>query len=171
MTGITGRKPDPTALRLLKNDKAHTHRHKNKVEPLPSEERPMAPDYLSARAKEIFEDFVNRVEEMYPVSETDMDIIVLYANNKEQLEHYEFMLRTEGSTFDVWVLNKKGESFVSGVRARPEVSMLKECKAMQLNILREFGLSPSSRTRVNIKPKKKEKLNPFAVPGSKKKTK
>ena len=155
--GTTGRPPDPKAIRLLKNDKAHAYRYAGKEEPEPSETRPQAPEYLSVRATEIFEDFVMRIEEMYPASNTDLDIIVLYANNKEQLESYELTLRELGSVYET----------VGGIRARPEVSMLKECKALQLHILREFGLSPSARSRINIKTKAPKAENPFAAVGSK----
>lgn len=158
MSGIPGAKPLPKQLRLLKNDKAHAHRYVGKEEPDPSNTSPLAPEYLSERATEIFNDFVCRVEEMYPVSETDMDILVLYANNKEQLESYELFLRTEGST--VTTDTRYGTS----VKARPEIPMLKECKSLQLNILREFGLSPSSRSRIDLSKgkKKKDKTNKFA---------
>ena len=161
---MVGAKPIPKAIRLLKNDKAHAHRYANKQEPEPSSDRPQAPVYLSIRAKEIFEDFVQRIEEMYPASETDMDIMVLYANNKEQLEYYELFLREKGSTFErMSPPNRNGDQFVMGVSARPEVSMLKECKALQLRILTEFGLSPSSRGKVNIKPATTKAENPFAA--------
>ncbi|MCK5603044.1 P27 family phage terminase small subunit [Candidatus Pacearchaeota archaeon] len=167
-----GRKPTPKELRLLKNDKAHAHRYADKEEPRPSDGIPIAPDYLSERAKEIFTDFVERISAMYNASETDMDIMVLYANNKEQLESYELTLRTEGSTFEGYVIDREGEAHLKSVRARPEIAMLKECKSVQMKILAEFGLSPSSRCRINLKPKKKEKKNPFdAIPGGKKKAK
>ena len=147
------------SLRLLKNDKAHAHRYADREEPNPSDTSPLAPHYLSERAADIFNDFVLRVEEMYPVSETDTDIVVLYANNKEQLESYELFLRTNGSTVETET--RYGVS----VKARPEIAMLKDCKATQLKILMEFGLSPSSRSRVDLSKGKKKtgkKSNPFA---------
>lgn len=160
---------DPKAIRLLKNDKAHAHRYADREEPEPSNNRPQAPSYLSVRAAEIFEDFVKRIEEMYPASETDMDIMVLYANNKEQLECYELLLRENGSTFEIYSPTtefRDGE--LIAVRKRPEVSMLRECKALQLRIITEFGLSPSSRTRVDLKKRKSEGGNSFAGVGKKK---
>ncbi len=162
--------PDPRHIRLLKNDKAHAHRYANREEPIESPGRPHAPEYLSDRAREIFNDFVQRIDEMYPASETDLDIIVLYANNKEQLESYEMFLRKNGSTFEVLSPpDKKGVMHAMSVRARPEVTMLKECKALQLRILTEFGLSPSSRSRVNLKKPADKAENKFgAMPGASK---
>jgi len=170
--GPRGKKPLPKDLRLLKNDKAHAHRYADKEEPTPSDGRPISPEYLSERAAEIFTDFVERISVMYDPSETDMDVMVLYANNKEQLESYELTLRAEGSTVEAYVIDKDGDAHLKSVRARPEVAMLKECKSVQMKILAEFGLTPSSRCRINLKPKKKEKKNPFGViPGKKSVTK
>lgn len=164
VTTMGTRPRDPKPIRLLKNDKAHAHRYADLVEPEPVDARPQAPDYLSERAAEIFEDFVQRIEEMYPASETDLDIIVLYANNKEQLEYYENMLRIEGSTVKLYSKpNNEGEVFLISVRARPEIAMLRECKLLQFKILREFGLSPSSRSSVNLKPPAAKEQNPFGA--------
>ena len=162
--GDRGPVPTPKALRLLKNDKAHAHLYKDIVEPIPSGGRPEPPSYLSERAREIFIDFVNRIEDMYPPSDTDMDTIVLYSNNKEQLECYELVLREEGSTYEV--IDKLGNIIR---KARPEVTMLKDCKALQVTLLREFGISPSARGRVNLKPKETKKENPFAAVSKKQK--
>lgn len=151
------------SLRLLKNDKAHAHRDNNKSSLVPSSNKPVPPDYLSVRAKEIFIDFVDRVEELNLASETDLDVIILYANNKEELESYELTLRTEGVTYEINGL------YGITLKARPEVAMLKQCKDLQLKILKEFGLSPSSRKNIKVKPKEVKKENPFAAIGGKQK--
>lgn len=151
-----GRRPDPPALRLLKNDTAHRHRYKDRDEPVPSASQAVAPDTLSPRAKELFEDFVQRVEEMYPCSETDSYSIVLYANNHEQLEYLENHLRVNGVTFTY--ADKFGNEVV---KKRPEAEIHKQCKDFELRILTEYGLTPSSRARVPQKPKQVVK-NKFA---------
>ena len=143
-----GRRPTPPALRLLKNDKAHAHRYANRTEPIPSDSQAVAPDTLSERARELFEDFVRRVEEMYPCSETDMYSIVLYANNHEQLEYLENYLRENGLTYEETRYIKTGKD--SGietitVKKRPEVEIHKQCKDFELKILTEYGLTPSSQ--------------------------
>jgi P27 family predicted phage terminase small subunit len=154
--------PDKKSLRLLRNDKAHAHRYKNNSDVEPSSERPVAPEYLSERAKEIFNDFVERIEDIAPASKTDLDIIVLYANNKEQLESYELYLRENGSTYEYHTVHS------TSVKPRPEITMLKDCKTLQYQILKEFGLSPSSRSKVKVKPKEVKKENPFAAVGKQK---
>lgn len=154
------RNPDPPNIRLLKNDKGHADRyHKEPV--TASTERPTAPSSLSPRAKEIFEELVDRIEELCPVSETDTYLLTLYANNQEMLEHLEYLLRTEGVTYEK--TTAMGDTIIS---PRPEVAMLDKCKTLALKILPEFGLSPSGRVRMGLKkagPAPKE--NPFAKLG------
>ena len=87
-------------IRLLTNDKAHAHRDKGKEDLEPSLDPPVAPRTLSERGTEIFNEFVDLISQMYAPSKTDTDMIVTYANNQEQLESYEYILRTKGSTYD-----------------------------------------------------------------------
>lgn len=160
----TGRKPFPPELRLLKNDKAHAHRYANRDEPVPSASCAIAPEGLSVDAKYYFDEFVKRVEEMYPCSETDSYSITLYANNHEQLVFLENYLRVEGLTYEEVKYVKLGKDKgveTCSVKKRPEVEIHKQCKDFEMKILTEFGLTPSSRARVPQKPKQVVK-NSFA---------
>lgn len=154
MSGRHGTLPD---LRHLTNDKAHSHRHKNTESLKPKSNIPQPPKTLSDRAKEIFVEFVARIQEVGIASDTDIDIIILYANNQEQLEHYEYILRTEGSTYTSYT--RGGDEII---KPRPELGMYDSCKNLKFKILTEFGLTPAARKRVSMKIKKpEEKKNPF----------
>lgn len=149
--------PTPPALRLLKNDKAHAHRYKNDSNPEPSSDKPIPPSHLSERAKEIFVEIVEKIEEMYPISATDEYALVLYANNQEQLEYLELYLRENGVTYEQVSMHG------STMRKRPEVDVHTQCKATAMKILSEFGLTPVARARIKHAPKKEDKKdNPFA---------
>lgn len=153
---MIGRKPDPPELRLLKNDKAHAHRYKDDNPPAPSASKAIVPDTLSERAKEIFAEIVQKIEEMYPCSETDAYALTLYANNHEQLEYLENYLRVNGITYE------SESKWGILVKKRPEVDIHKQCKDFELRILAEFGLTPSARSRVNLPKKPEKKKNAFA---------
>ena len=155
---MVGRKPIPQHIRLLKNDKAHAHLYveKDKNEPVPSSNCAVAPEDMSPDAKRYFEEFVDRVQEMYPCSSTDEYSITLYANNHEQLVYLESFLRVNGVTFTYE--DKFGNEVF---KKRPEVDIHKQCKDFELRILVEYGLTPSSRARVPLKPKQ-TKANSFA---------
>lgn len=153
-----GRKPFPEHIRLLKNDVAHRHRYVDVNNPVPSESKAVAPETLSPRAKEIFNEIVAEIEEMYPCSETDARSLVLYANNHEQLEYLENYLRT--NTVSYYCENRFGHGTY---KKRPEVDIHKQCKDFELRILVEFGLTPSSRCKVKNVPKDAgKKKNSFA---------
>lgn len=143
-------------LHLLKNDKAHAHRHAGKVEMEPSLELPEAPVNMTEREKEIFNDLLEVIAEMYTPSRTDLDTMILYCSNQSQLEHYEGILRAEGSTFRTYSAGG-GEN----IKARPEVSMLHSCKKLKLELLGHFGLSPLSRGKVKMQKPTTSKENPF----------
>lgn len=147
-------------VRELKNDKAHAHRHKDIEDIKPSSERVTTPEGLSPRGKEIFEDIVAHIEEMYPCSKSDVFALTLYAQNQEQLEHLENYLRTKGCTYT------KETSFAVMEVPRPEVQIHKECKAFALKMLAQFGLTPASRKQVKIEKKQTKQDSPFAVFGA-----
>lgn len=150
--------PDKDKLRLLKNDKAHAHRYKDVIEPKGSSLRPEPPYDMSERAKQIFIEFVLRIEEMYQPSQTDVDCIALYANNKEQLESYELFLRENGSSYEY--TDKFGNTVF---KARPEVAMHERCKSLQIALMKEFGMSPKSRTTIKLKKPAEKRVNPFSA--------
>jgi len=155
MSGRPGTLPD---LRHLTNDKRHAHRHAGVETPKPSSNRPEPPRTLSERAREIFVQFVKRIEEVGIASVTDIDIIILYSNNEEQLESYEYILRSEGSTYETFT--RGGDKII---KPRPELGMYESCKNLKFKILTEFGLTPAARKRVSMKIKKpEEKKNPFS---------
>ncbi|OGU82647.1 MAG: hypothetical protein A2W11_06145 [Ignavibacteria bacterium RBG_16_35_7] len=151
-------KPRPPAeLRLLKNDKAHAHLDKNIETPKPSTSKAKPSPTLSERGIEIFYEMVNMIEESYPCSETDGQALTLYANNREQREYMEVFLRLHGVSY--CVVDSLGNEIY---KKRPEVDIHKQCKDFELAILRQFGLTPSSRSHIVIPKKPEKKKNSFA---------
>ena len=138
-----GKRPLPSHLAVV--DKAHAHRHKD--QPKPSDDKPVAPDYLSCEAKVYFNQMVETIEELYPASKSHTEMIALYAQNKEIAMHCDRYTRdlTVGLTFKT----ERGD-----IKNRPEVKMMQDARAVCKSILIEFGLSPSSQR--NVKLQKKE---------------
>lgn len=167
-----GRRPNITALHVV--DKAHANRHYN--QPEPSKDWPVAPEYLSEPAKVIFNNLVDTIAELYPPSASHVEMLALYAQHKE-LEvyldsflredelieiknpitgEYEFKTVQRGLTYRT--KNALGELMI---KPRPEVKMLQDARKACSDILKEFGLSPSSQRSVKIE-KKKVQENAFA---------
>lgn len=161
MSGGRGNTTSPE-LRLLKNDKAHAHRNKDEATEVASSDKlPVAPKTLSERGKEIFYEIANTIEEMYPSSVLDTCALTLYAQNQDQLEYLERILRIQGVTYELY--DKKTGNVI--FKPRPEVAMFEKCKTYAKNMLAEFGLTPNSRKKMNIKKKETVKENPFAKLG------
>ena len=164
-------------IRGLKNDKAHQARDARAREVDVSENtRPEVPLCLSARGREIFEDLLDRISELYEPTHTDLEAYILFANNKEQLEYYENYLRINGSTYSSLVNeqskrnNKEKYNDIQEaheiMRPRPEYKMHLDCKTLHLKLLDKFYLTQSSRKGVTFKTKKvEEKKNKFAALG------
>lgn len=139
--------PKPAHLQIV--DKSHSDRHFE--QPVPSSDPPIAPDRLSPAAKGIFERMVLRISDLYPPSKSHTEMLALYAECEEFIQHCEKILRVEGITYET----EKGS-----INARPEVGMIKQYRLLAKSILCEFGLSPSSQRNVKVQ-QKKEKTNPF----------
>ena len=144
-----GRAPIPEHLRLLKNDKAHAHRYvtKDGFEGIDMNNvRP--PSNMGEAAKKIFMETFNKLDENYQLSVLDIDLLVLYSNNQEQLEAVELILRQEGLCYET--------SF--GVKERPEVKIHNNCKMLSMKLIQEFKKFPRKT--------KSAAENPFAKFGA-----
>ena len=177
-----GKLPVPTHIRLLKNDKAHAHLHKNELQFTPG--TVVAPDTLSDPAKEIFYGMVARLEELGIASPAHTEMLAMYAQNAETVEYlnaflrgmedvqvkvfkgfddkgkpqfeYEWVHQQRGFTYRT--TNKLGELMIKN---RPEATILADCQNRCIKILDSFGLSPVAAVRVKVKPQQK-KVNAFA---------
>lgn len=157
-----GRPSNPIHLQIV--DKAHAHRYKGVENVQVKKSRPKAPLHLSIRAQHIFNEFVDKIEELGIVSETDIDIYITYATNQEELEYLEDFLRRNGHSYCV------ESKFAVSYKRYPESEVYKQCKDLKLKILGEFGLTPASRNRIKIQKKEEKPNNPFAMLDSPKET-
>lgn len=145
------RPSDPPDLRLLKNDKAHAHRHVDKDKGNDCYldlDKVLPPEEMGSRAKEVFSDTLYKLTEQYQLNIFDIDVLVIYSNNQEQLEAMETLLRCEGVVYDT----------PHGIKERPEVKIHKDCKTIALKMLQDFKKLPKKQKAVNS--------NPFAKFGS-----
>ncbi len=164
-TSRSGRKKDPTALKLLKGKKAD-----NDAEPAPIRtfsKCPPAPRYLNERAKRIFNRVCRHLDQMQILSEADEAIIGLYATAydqfltlTEQVKGEKFIIERSG------VLKKngqiaKGKSITRGADlkkafktngkiANPLFTMWRETRIEVQRYASELGLTPVARSRVKI---------------------
>jgi phage terminase small subunit len=140
--------------RALRNDTAHASQYKSFDKETETFGAPVPPQGLNERALSIFNEFVEMVEKIYELTESDAEGIVLYAKNKDMLLYLEEFLMLNKCTY----LKENGQ-----ITTRPEVGFLKTCKDLQFKLLDSFGLLPGSENKVRRKKKQKGKINPFAA--------
>lgn len=151
MAGTGRGNKTPPDLRVLRNDKAHQHRYKDEdVEvrnPVSSLE---PPETLAERAKEIFTETVALLDKEYQLCEADVNILVIYSNNQEQLEALEMYLRENNVTYE------EETQWGYKVHKRPEVDIHEKCKNTAVKILESFKKLPKKKVGTG-------KANPFSA--------
>ena len=136
-----GRKPKPTALKILEGNPGG--RKLNENEPKP---RPLVPDcprWLSGKARKVWEKLAPMLGNMGVLTEADEIALAVTCSLYARYKDLERIIDKKGYT---------GKSSKSGKRAMPELAMSRDCLRLLKSFLSEFGLTPSSRSRINLTP-------------------
>jgi P27 family predicted phage terminase small subunit len=145
---MRGRKPAPTKLKLLKgvqNDRI------NHSEPVPPPGKPEPPEHLDKLAVEEWERMCVILKGMGILSLADAPALTLYC------ECYSKWLRARAAIVDHGMVIKSTTSvFQRGkvvatkeyLRANPAVNIEVQMSRLMIYCLTEFGLTPSSRSRL-----------------------
>lgn len=135
---VRGRKPQPTALKLLKGTEA---RYINENEPQINPGRPDCPEWLPDAAKAHWAALVPELDRMGVLTVMDSAALanacLAWANTQEAQR----IIAIEGFT----VTDDRGT-----VRKHPVVQVLRDSMAMYRTFAVEFGLTPSSRSRLAV---------------------
>lgn len=140
---MAGRKPHPTHLKILQGNPGK--RPLNKHEPQFDNDPPEPPHYLSDRAHAIFLIVRARLAAQGYASSSHTEALTLLAIRMEEVEICTERLNTEGLTqerTDQWGVVYR--------RPRPEIVMRHEAAKHVQSLLAEFGLTPSSATKVIV---------------------
>lgn len=124
----------------------HRHDKKNEVKIEPG--RPAPPDYMSDKGKECFNQLADEVEAMGILTVADKFILELAANTME--EHF---ILTE-------FIKKNGRTYTNETMAGaviykqwPQIQQLQDCSKRFFAILKDMGLTPASKGKMNIEAK------------------
>ena len=145
---MAGRKRTPDHLKLVKGT-AQKCRMNDKAPPA-NTGTAQPPDWLSARAAEIFAQISATLLGMGIASPDDMHALALLSARLEEVEQLTAIIEDTGRTY---ISNGL-------VKARPEVAMRAEAMRHAQSLLAEFGLTPSARSKVSAG--KPPEANPFA---------
>ena len=136
----SGRPPKPSVLKLLAGNPGK--RKVNKREPKMAGGTITPPSWLGRVAKLEWK----RVLKAAPlglITQGDRQLFAQYCQNTARIAELEKIVTEQGYTF----VTEKGY-----VAQRPEIAMLKGLQHLQVRICAELGLSPSSRSRIELAP-------------------
>jgi P27 family predicted phage terminase small subunit len=154
---MKGRKPKPTKLKILTGNPGH--REINDREPQPTPGASM-PDWLSQSAKSEWKRIAPELLRLGLVTVVDRAALAAYCQAYAELKEATKQLDTEGRIVAVYakdlngdvLLDRKKNPVVESYRAHPAVKLQRDAFARVKAFLAEFGLTPSSRSRLSMGP-------------------
>ena len=139
-----GRKPKPTVLRLITGNAGK--RKLNEKEPKPHLNEPTCPKWISSKAKQVWDRTIPILRYMRVLTEADGHALTCYVVAVSRWQAAEEAINRHGVTQRIQRKGQRGYTIVQ----RPEVSISKFYGKMMRDYQGEFGLTPSSRTRIEI---------------------
>ena len=131
-----GRKPKPTALKLLEGTRAD---RVNDREPAMPTGLPERPDYLAGPARAEWDRMIELLRSSGVLSRADGAALALYCQTYGRWREAEDNLALHGCVV---------EAVAGGAKTSPYVGIAHQCLALMHRLLVEFGLTPSSRSRI-----------------------
>ena len=136
---VRGVKPKPTKLKLL-----HGERNKDRInlkEPKPKPVVPKMPSWLNKYAKKEWKRIVPELKSLGLLTQIDRAALSAYCDAYGRWREASEGLQKHGM---VW------EASSGYLQQTPYVSMVKNALADMMKCLTEFGMTPSSRTRIVV---------------------
>lgn len=131
-----GRKPQPTAVKLLKGAFDKNPQRFNRQEPIAPSKKPPVPQGLDPTARACFKRTVDAMEAMDVLGTVDVESIEMYARLWSQYRKLVKTVETDG--------------YVQGSRKHPAVAVLHETIDRLLKYQQQFGLTPSARSTLKV---------------------
>jgi P27 family predicted phage terminase small subunit len=156
-----GRPPVPTQLKILRGNPGK--RRLNELEPTPPQTGVEMPEYLGPVARQRWGRVLPLLQSVRVMTQADIEALARYCDTYEWWLATRAKLQKEGDTYPI--LNDKGD--IKYIAQRPEVAIAHKLAA-QLHVLEaDFGLNPSSRTKLatQVEVKKDELEEFFAAHG------
>ena len=132
-----GRKPKPTAVKVLEGNPGK--RTLNMFEPKPEKVAPECPDWLNEEAKAEWNRLVDKMVELGTLTEMDMAAFAGYCQSYARWKEAEEFIEKHGT------IVKTPSGYWQQV---PQVSIAQTNLKVMLKFCSEFGLTPSSRSRM-----------------------
>ena len=147
---VRGRKPKPTALKILEGNPGK--RPLNELEPKPEKQAPSCPSWLEPEAKKEWRRMAKTLESIGILTEIDKAAFAGYCQAYARWKEAEMFLTKHGTIF------KTPSGYIQQV---PQVSIAETYLRVMKDFTSEFGLTPAARTRIQINTKEVESDDPM----------
>ena len=148
---MTGRKRKPTQLRVIQGTARKDRLRADEPEPERLDGDIDPPAWLSERAREIWAEIIPELQRMNVFTRIDVMAAAHLCDAQAQFLECRAVIARDGRTYTS--ATEKGEI----TRPRPEVLMGTEAERRVRALMVEFGMTPSSRTRVKAAAPQKKK--------------
>lgn len=142
--GKRGPRRQPTAIQAARGNPGK--RKPNSSEPQPKRGRIVAPDWVTGKAREKWDDIIPKLRAMRVVTPADVESIARYCTMYEQWVKYLEQMRRG---LDVLVI-KDDKGRVKYMQSSPAAIMFVKLAQSMLRIEQEYGLTPSSRSSITV---------------------
>lgn len=132
-----GRKPKPTVLKLLEGNPGR--RPLNQKEPQPEKKAPRCPAWLAPEAKKEWRRMSRQMEKLGVLTQVDAAAFAGYCQAYARWKEAEEFISKHGTIF------KTPSGYIQQV---PQVSIAQTYLKIMRDFCAEFGLTPSSRSRI-----------------------
>lgn len=153
---MKGRKPKPSHLHVINGNPGK--RARNKTEPQPPKGAPNPPEHISSEARTAWGSLAVKLDEMGVLTYADAWALEQLAENYAEILAWRKIIAGEGEMVNQVMSDGETVRRVVNPACIARSDAEKRFRAMMV----EFGLTPSSRTRVNASPKEKEAEDPAA---------
>ena|SRR5271170_397968 len=143
--GVRGPAPKPTALVVLEGNPGK--RPLNQREPQPRQVAPRCPPYLDENAKKEWQRLVPILRRMKVLTEAD------YMALAGLCQAYSTMVKAQAKLTESGLLYKSQSGYL---QQSPLLSIVNASVDQIVKLCREFGLTPASRTRLQIPDRPRE---------------
>lgn len=145
-----GRKPKPTALKILEGNPGK--RQLNINEPNPEKRAPRCPKWLDSEAKKEWRRMSRLLEKIGILTEIDMAAFAGYCQAYSRWKEAEEFITKHGT------IVKTPSGYWQQV---PQVSIAQTYLKIMKDFCSEFGLTPSTRSRINIGSENRNSADPM----------
>lgn len=151
---MAGRRPKPTALKLVTGNAGK--RAINKTEPKPAREIPSCPAHLSDSGKVAWGRLSALLDRMGVLTEADTFALERLADCYTDILECRLLIARDGRTYTT--------DSVGGrlIKTNPAVNQLRAADAQFKSYLVEFGLTPAARSKVHATPDDEDKQDPLS---------